>query len=125
MIRGLQQRRAKRNSIVNNVMLTHTNNVVFQYHSILLIKGSSDSSVKEAVYISGTPPPGWNSARCSMITLKHAVGMKPSVKPFKSTFNFWDSDVYPVTRGAALRKVEKKAYRIAFELQHTRSPGAR
>lgn len=93
MISGLQQRRAKTNSVINIVMLIHTNNVFFQNHKILLRRGSSESRVREALYISGMPAPGEYSARCSRTTLKDAVGVSPSVKSLKFTFNFWVSDM--------------------------------
>lgn len=108
IITDLQHIRANSNSIINKTMQIHMNMVFFQYHIILFKRGSSDSSTMDASYISGIPAPGLYSALCPIITFKQEVGTSRSVKPFIFNARVWDSDMQPATRGAALRKVNKK-----------------
>lgn len=88
----LQQMRAKTNSSVKIVMLIHTNNGLFQNHIAFFNRGSSDSKVRNAAYISGIPAPGRNSALCSITTLKQTVGTSFSVNPQKFILKFCVSD---------------------------------
>lgn len=92
IINGLQQIRVKSISVINNIMLIHTNIVFFQFHINLLKNGSSDSRVTDASYIWGIPTPGWYSARCSIVTFKQAVGTSPSINPLNFRFRVWDSE---------------------------------
>ena len=82
---GLQKTIVHNTSIMNDAIVTHTNIVFFQYHNILLNRGSSDARVKDVSYNSGIPAPGRYSARCSIVTFKQAVGTTPSLKPLNLT----------------------------------------
>jgi hypothetical protein len=90
--RGLQQTRVKSISIINIIILIQTKIVLFQFHITLLNRGSSDSRVMDASYISGIPAPGWYSARCSIVTFKQEVGTSPSTNPRNLRFRVWDSE---------------------------------
>lgn len=108
IIADLQHTRANNNSTTNNVILTQTNIVFLQYHRIRLKNGSSDSRCKNALYTSGIPAPGRNSALCSSITFKQAVGRADSVYPLNFRFRVCDSDTYPATRGMILKNVNNR-----------------
>jgi hypothetical protein len=88
-----QQTRVNSNCIINDIMLIHINMVFLQYHIILFNRGSSDSRIREASYISGIPAPGRYSARCSIVIFKQAVGTSPSVKPLNFRLRVCDSDM--------------------------------
>ena len=105
MIRGLQQTNVKSNSVMNKLMLIQTNKVFRHFHIIFLKKGRPDSTDRDASYSSGIPAPGRNSARCSIIIFKQAVGMSFSTKPFNFKLKVWISETYPVTNGTTLKNV--------------------
>ena len=88
-----QQTRVNSNCVINDIMLIHINMVFLQYHIILFNRGSSDSRIREASYISGIPAPGRYSARCSIVIFKQAVGTSPSVKPLNFRLRVCDSDM--------------------------------
>ena len=103
MMRDLQKTNAKSSSVKNRVMLIQTNKVLRHFQTTLLKKGRSDSSERDASYSSGIPAPGRNSARCSIITFKQAVGVSFSAKPFNFKVKVWISETYPVTKGTTLK----------------------
>lgn len=111
---GLQQRRRRNNSVVNIVILNHTNNVFLQYQISLLSPGCLDSRVSDAECITGIPAPRCNSPRCSIVTFMQEVGVLAaaaagagSTKPLNCIFNSCASDARPYISGGSLRKVDK------------------